>query len=311
MEQLEQLRSDLTIVFADYNVQVTETALTAYDNRDDECYKMFFIAKEMQGLSDGSLRSYKGVLDQFFKARTKPITEMTTNDIRFFLAMKKRQGASMSYMDIIRRYLKTFFQFLEDEEYIKVNPVKKIQSIKQPKTMRPGMTEDETERLRMACDCPRDLAIVDFFLSTGCRVAELETVNRTRINWDEGSVVVMGKGNKERKVFINPRAKATIKIYLATRDDDNPALFVQRKCPSKRIQKGGIELMIRETGKRAGLEHVHPHKLRRTAATLALNRGMPIDQVKDMLGHDSMETTLIYAKASDESLKNSHRMYMH
>ena len=213
-------------------------------------------------------------------------------------------------MDNIRRILSTFFMWLENENYILKSPVRRIHKIRYPKLVKEAFSDETLEALRDNAPCLRDLAIVDLLSSTGMRVGELVRLNRDEIDFDKRECIVFGKGNKERVAYFDARAKLHIQNYLATRTDDNPALFVSLNKPHVRLNIPGVEIRLRQLGKRVGKEVVHPHKFRRTVATRAIDKGMPIEQVQQLLGHNQIDTTMIYAQVSQSNVKESHRKYL-
>lgn len=239
----------------------------------------------------------------------KHYSQITTNDIRAYIAlMTLERNWSLSYQDTVLRYVRTLFTWLTTEEYISCNPTLRIKKIRSEKQVKKPFSEEEVEELRRATDNARDLALIDTMLSTGCRVGEIVGMNTAQINDDE--IIVTGKGNKQRTVYLNATARVSIKKYLETRTDDNPALFVSLLKPYNRLEISGVEINIRELGKKAGVFECHPHKFRRTAATKALRRGMSIEQVQKMLGHSKIETTLIYAQSDIEDIKQAHKKVM-
>jgi site-specific recombinase XerD len=304
------------LVLQTQNIRIEEAGveegkreLTTADQNGGQGYMMFFVSKKMQGLSANSLVYYKGEIDAFLREVGKPIEEINTNDIRIYLA--RRSGkVSNATLDNKRRCLSTFFEFLAMEEFIPKNPVKKIGTIKQSRKIRMPFDGLEIERLRDACETKRETAIIDLLLSTGMRVGELHLLNRQDVNFRDGEATVIGKGNKERTVYLNAKAAKHLQDYLDGRKDGCAALIVGEQTPHPRLGISGIETCVREIGTRAGLKNVHPHRFRRTAATMALNKGMPIEQVKTMLGHEQMNTTLRYVVIASENVKASHKKYM-
>lgn len=297
-----------------YEIKKREnTDIVQYDGRQNEkILRQYLISKSVQGLTDKSLKVYAVTIKEFMgEINGKSLLEVQPNDIRYYISVKKmRDKISDVSLDNIRRNLNAFYGWLIKEEYIKKNPMLKIERIRQEKIVKKAFNETEIERLRFtAKEDIRVTAILEVLLSTGCRVGELRNMNRSDLKGDE--VIVKGKGKKQRVVYLNARSRFALTKYLASRDDENEALFVSSRKPHNRIETGGLEIIIRDLGKKAGVECVHPHRFRRTAATLALNRGMPIEEVRQMLGHESMNTTLIYAQSAQENVKRSHKKYLY
>ncbi len=307
-EQLKQLELELAVVARDYDITKAERALEVYNNEDMQAYQMFFVAKQVKNLSKRTLEVYKYAIDDFLRTCDKKLKDITTNDIRWYLALKKQNG--VTNLDNIRRYLSSFFSWLEDEEYIYRNPVKKIGPIKHKKDVKKPFTEEELERIRQACRDEREKAVIEMLFSTGCRVSELSKMNRRDVDLNSKEAIVHGKGNKDRIVYLNAKAKVALMNYLDTRDDDEEPLFVSMDARHNRLLISWYENTIRELGEMACVDKAHPHKFRRTAATMALRRGMPIEQVKEMLGHENIDTTLIYAKMDEDELKIAHKKFM-
>lgn len=268
---------------------------------------MFMISKKVQGLSDKTLQYYFLTLKPFLMTVNKKVENIHANDIRFYIA-KYKGNTSKANQDNILRVLRSFFAWCAAEEYVDKNPTLRIKKIKGEKKVRRPFTELEVEKLRNGARDLKERAMIDLMLSTGCRIGELEKMDRKDINGDE--MVVYGKGSKERWVYLNAKALFSLGEYLKTRDDDNPALFVSDQKPHARLKISGFEIRLRKLGREIGVDNVHPHRFRHTAATMALNRGMPIEQVQQMLGHEQIATTLIYAKTAQESLKAAHKRYM-
>jgi site-specific recombinase XerD len=273
---------------------------------------MFFVAKKVSGLSSQSLRAYRSTINSFLKIIQKPLSQITANDIRLFIAMQKCSAVTSNGY---RRNLSSFFKWLSDEEYIPKNPMLKISKIKEPKTVKKPFNAEEIEELRDAAKDKRELAIIDVLLSTGMRVGELYKLNRKDVDFSTGEIIVTGKGNKQRICYLNAPAIKHLRDYLSERQDTYDPLILskqeQKKYPElNRLQISGIEVMVRELGRSVGIKDVHPHRFRRTAATMALQRGMPIEQVRIMLGHESIDTTLKYAVVSDNSVKYTHSKLM-
>ena len=291
-----------------------ENAITEKDKGKDnanDVLELFLSTKRLEGRSDRTLKYYKNTVLNMMKSIQKPVTAITTDDLRQYLAdYQKRPTVCKQSVDNIRRNLSSFFNWLEDENYILKSPVKRIHKIKSPVVVKEAYSDDETQKLRYECKEIRDLALVDFLLSTGMRVGELVLLNRSDIDFVERECVVLGKGDKERVVYFDAKAKLHLQEYLSTRTDSNPALFVGTRAPFNRLSIGGVEVMIRRLGKITGIEKCHPHKFRRTMATVAIDKGMPIEQVQKLLGHEKIDTTLRYALVKQSNVKSAHRKYI-
>ena len=241
----------------------------------------------------------------------KGITHITTNDLRLYLTdYQTEKRSSKVTIDNIRRILSSFFSWLEDEDYILKSPVRRIHKVKTATTIKETYTDEVLETMRDNCDTLRDLALIDMLASTGMRVGELVLLNRDDINFEERECVVFGKGSKERMVYFDARTKIHLQNYLSERTDSNHALFVSLKAPFERLQIGGVESRLRELGKRLSLPRVHPHKFRRTLATMAIDKGMPVEQLQRLLGHQRIDTTLQYAMVKQSNVKIAHRKYI-
>lgn len=313
-DQIRQVTGVLGVALQDCVISKAETALsTEFAISNDEYVRRFIALKMVKGCSERTVRYYHKTLIHFFLMITKPVPNIEANDIRAYLAVRERRdGVSKTTMDNELRVVRSFFRTMLTEEYISRDPTLKIDKIKAPKKVKKPFSELELEKIRAACKNEKQRAIVEVLYSTGCRVSELVGIDRDEIDGDQ--VIVHGKGAKDRICYLNPRAKLAVDAYLATRKDNYPALFIgENICThelSERIDKGSIEQIVRKIGKRAGVENVHPHRFRRTAATLALRRGMPIDQVSKMLGHEQLSTTQVYAITDQYDLKRSHEKYM-
>ena len=241
----------------------------------------------------------------------KPVQRITTDDIRQYLTTYQMQRKSSKVtIDNIRRILATFYSWLEDEDYIVKSPVRRIHKVKTAKVIKETYTDEALEQMRDNCDSLRDLAIIDLLASSGMRVGELVALNRDDINFNERECVVFGKGNKERLVYFDARTKIHLQNYLDSRADGNPALFVTLRAPYNRLQIGGVEMRLRQLGRRLSIPKVHPHKFRRTLATSAIDKGMPIEQVQQLLGHQKIDTTMHYAMVKQQNVKLAHRKYI-
>lgn len=251
------------------------------------------------------------VIEKMVAELDKPIRQISTSDLRTYLAnyQKERQSSKVT-IDNMRRIFSSFFSWLEDEDYILKSPVRRIHKIKTDKVIKETLSDESLELLRDTCDNIRDLAMIDLLASTGMRVGELVRLNREDINFHERECLVFGKGNSERIVYFDARTKIHLINYLDSRKDDSSALFVSLAYPYDRLMIGGVETRLREIGKRGNLQKVHPHKFRRTLATRAIDKGMPIEQVQHLLGHVKIDTTMHYAMVNQANVKNSHRKYI-
>ena len=276
-----------------------------------ELLDAFLSAKQIEGCSPKTLQYYDTTLRRALESIQKTLREITTDDIRLYLTeYQEKSGASKVTIDNLRRIFSSFFNWLEDEGHILKNPVRRIRKIKTEKTVKGTFSDEELEALRDACKEIRDLAMIDLLTSTGMRVGELVQLNRADINFHERECVVSGKGNSERVVYFDARTKIHLLNYLDSRTDTNPALFVSLASPHGRLKTGGIEARLHEIGRRADMQRVHPHKFRRTLATQAIDKGMPIEQVQRLLGHVRIDTTMHYAMVNQANVKNSHRKYI-
>lgn len=298
-----------------------ETTLSAYDivkcdeeksSESDECMvEKFIAAKRIEGCSEKSLQYYKSTIDIMLAGINKSIIHITTDDLREYLTnYQSTKSSSKVTIDNIRRILSSFFSWLEDEDYILKSPVRRIHKVRSAATIKETYTDESLELMRDNCDNLRDLALIDILSSTGMRVGELVRLNRDDINFEERECVVFGKGSKERMVYFDARTKIHLQNYLSSRTDNEKALFVSLKAPYKRLSIAAIEVRLRELGKRLNITKVHPHKFRRTLATRAIDKGMPIEQLQHLLGHERIDTTLQYAMVKQSNVKIAHRKYI-
>lgn len=299
----------VTVVLQHYDVQPKQTGLVVYEQSDVELVQKFFVAKVTQGLAERTLARYRECLKTVLPSMNKHIKDITTNDIRAHLVKMKLRGCSERTMNNDRLVLSSFFGFLLKEGEITTNPVARIAKIKEPKKLKKPLTELQLETLKLNAGI-REKAIIEFLYSTGCRVAEMVGLDLSDVDLEKGEAVVFGKGKKYRTVFLTPKCVLYIKNYLSTRTDKEPPLFVGQLKPHGRLNISSVGALLRDLGRKCGIEKVHPHRFRRTCATMALHRGMPIDQVRLMLGHESIETTTIYAEESMDVVKQSHAKYM-
>lgn len=271
----------------------------------------FLSAKQIEGCSLRSISYYGSTLDNLIKNLQKPFNQVETEDLRVYLSeYQKRNNASKQTIDNIRRILSSFFTWLEDEDYILKSPVRRIHKIKTTKQVKETYSDEALERLRDNCKCIRDLAIIDILSSTGMRVGELVKLNRVDVDFANRECVVLGKGSKERIVYFDARTKLHLQNYLNSRKDENEALFVRLLEPHNRLEIAGVEIMLRKLGRSLEINKVHPHKFRRTLATRAIDKGMPIEQVQKLLGHQKIDTTMEYAIVDQQNVKNSHKKYL-
>ena len=278
---------------------------------NDALLLAFLSAKKIEGCSAKTIKYYQATIEHLFDEIGKPISDITTNDIRSYLAQyQESKQSSKVTIDNMRRIFSSFFAWLEDEDYILKSPVRRIHKVRTDSLVKEVINDECMELLRDSCTEIRDLAMIDLLASTGMRVGELVQMNIEDIDFQERQCKVFGKGNKEREVYFNARAKIHLQQYVAQRRDDNPALFVSLSSPHKRLSISGVEVRLRTLGKRLNLTKIHPHKFRRTLATMAIDKGMPIEQVQRLLGHVKIDTTLHYAMVNQNNVKISHRRYI-
>lgn len=301
--------NNIRIVLNDYNIspKCAEIVL-ANDDKRQKAIQMFIVTKKVEGCTENTIRYYMGTLRRFFNEINQRLEEITADQIRYYIAVRStRDKLSKTSQDNELRVLKSFFKWCSGEEYIGRNPTENIKAVKKEKRIKKPFSETELELIREKAGNKRDRAIVEVLYSTGVRVSELCGMDINDIANDE--IIVFGKGEKERTVYLNARAKIAVSEYLKTRTDNDSALFIGKRT-KERLKKGGIERMIRELGKSAGVPNCHPHRFRRTAGTIALNRGMPLEQVQQMLGHEDIATTTIYARSEEANVKASHGKYV-
>ena len=289
----------------------TENSENQEGNSNEKMLEMFLAAKKIEGCSKKSLDYYQSTITNMLIKVGKNFKHISTNDLRDYLSnYQNKSNVSKVTLDNLRRILSSFFSWLEEENFILKSPVRRIKKIKTAQTITETYTDEVLETLRDYCHNDRDLAIIDLLASTGMRVGELVRLNREDIDFENRECVVFGKGEKERKVYFDARAKIHIIRYLESRTDDNNALFVSLLKPHKRLKISGVEIRLRELGRKLKLPRVHPHKFRRTLATKAIDKGMPIEQVQHLLGHTKIDTTLQYAIVNQNNVKISHRRYL-
>lgn len=307
-EQLMQLREAME--YALHGFEITPSDQSQKQEQPD-AVAAFIAAKRIEGCSEKTLRYYQNTIEAVIAELGKTPQQITTEDLRQYLTRYQVQRKSSKVtIDNIRRILASFYSWLEDEDYIVKSPVRRIHKVKTAKIIKDTYTDEALELMRDNCGSARDLAIIDLLASSGMRVGELVTLNRDDINFNERECVVFGKGNKERLVYFDARTKIHLQNYLDGRTDNNPALFVTLRAPHERLQIGGVETRLRELGRRLSLPKVHPHKFRRTLATSAIDKGMPIEQVQQLLGHQKIDTTMHYAMVKQQNVKLAHRKYI-
>ena len=272
---------------------------------------MFLNAKKIEGCSERTLAYYKTTVEKLLDGITDPIRKVTTDDIREYLASYQGlNDCSKTTIDNIRRNISSFFTWLEEEDYIIKSPMRRIHKIKTTKTVKEVISDEEIERMRDKCKNLRDLAIIDLLYSTGMRIGELVRLNIDDIDFEERECIVFGKGDKERRVYFDAKTKIHLMGYINSRSDDNPALFVTLDAPCNRLKISGVEIRLRRLGRELGINRVHPHKFRRTMATRAIDKGMPVEQVQKLLGHSQIDTTMRYAIVNQTNVKVAHRKFI-
>ena len=307
--QMKQLEQAMDNVLQNYEITGIDTGFAEEDNQT--LLDAFLSSKRIEGCSEKTLKYYRTTLETMLASLEKNVRRVFTEDLRTYLTeYQNRNQCSKVSIDNIRRILSSFFAWLEDEDYIVKSPVRRIHKVKTATCIKETYTDEDLERMRDNCENLRDLAIIDMLASTGMRIGEMVLLNRRDINFNERECVVFGKGDKERVVYFDARTKLHLQEYLEGRQDKNPALFVSLKAPYERVKIGGIETRLREIGKKLNIIKVHPHKFRRTLATMAIDKGMPIEQLQRLLGHQRIDTTLQYAMIKQSNVKIAHKKYI-
>lgn len=307
--QMEQLQRVLQHTF--WNCSVEEKQDGEPSEQTPDMVDLFLASKRVEGCSEKTLTYYKATIEASINEIGKQIRHITTEDLRSYLTeYQRKRHSSRVTIDNIRRILSSFFSWLEDEDYILKSPVRRIHRVKTSTVIKETYTDEALETMRDNCTELRDLAMIDLLASTGMRVGEMVLLNQDDIDFNERECIVYGKGDKERLVYFDARTKIHLQNYLASRTDTEQALFVSLKAPYKRLQIGGVESRLREMGKRLDIPKVHPHKFRRTLATVAIDKGMPIEQLQQLLGHQRIDTTLKYAMVKQSNVKLAHRKYI-
>lgn len=302
--QMEELHKALVAALADERQTVELES-------EEDFFAAYIAAKRVEGCSEKTLEYYSATIHNALSIIQKPVKYITTDDLRLYLDNYQRKGgAGKVTIDNIRRVLSSFFSWLENEDYILKSPVRRIHKVRTGKTVKETYSDESLEIMRDFAGNIRDLALIDLLSSTGMRVGELVKLNRGDIDFENRECVVFGKGDKERKVYFDARTKIHLQRYLSKRSDDNPALFTTLLAPFNRLKISGVEIRLRELGRKLNIPKVHPHKFRRTLATVAIDKGMPIEQVQHLLGHQNIDTTMQYAMVNQANVKNSHRKFI-
>lgn len=311
--QLNKLKESLIINFEGVEFIIKTDELKHQEELDENksMIDSFISSKQVEGCSERTIKYYKEIIEKFVNSFDKSIKQISTNEIRNYLSnYKENSSCGSTTIDNIRRVLSSFFSWLEDEDYIIKSPVRRIHKIKTAVVVKEVLTDENLERLRDECENIRDLSLIELLISTGMRVGELVNLNINSLNFEDRSCIVLGKGNKEREVYFDAKTKLHLKEYISKRNDSNDALFVSMREPHQRLSISGIELIIRTLGINSNINKVHPHKFRRTLATMAIDKGMPVEQVQKLLGHVKIETTMNYALVNQSNVKISHRRYI-
>lgn len=311
IEHIAQLNGVLLQVISKYAITKDDEKEHENAASNDRLLEIFLSAKQVEGCTTPTIKYYSSTVKQLFKTMPKKAVNYSTEDIRAYLAVFQRKHKSSKVtIDNIRRIFSSFFSWLEEEDYIIKSPIHRIHKVKTGTQIKEVLTDENIEHLRDNCTEIRDLAMIDLLCSTGMRVGELVKLNREDINFNERECIVFGKGNKERIVYFNARAKIHMQQYLSSRKDRNKALFVSLAKPHNRLQISGVEVRLRKIGHSSKIARVHPHKFRRTLATMAIDKGMPVEQVQKLLGHVKIDTTMHYAMVNQNNVKLSHRKYI-
>ena len=310
-QQMTMLEKVIHQSFHNVEIKMQNKENQNFTDNNQSILSLFISSKKVEGCSEKSLKYYLSTIDTLLLKLKKKITDISTNDLRFYLAnYQEVKKSSKVTIDNIRRIFSSFFSWLEDEDYILKSPVRRIHKIKTPRIIKEILSDEEIEVLRDNCKQIRDLTLIEILISTGIRVGELVKINRKDINFHERSCIVTGKGNKEREVYFDARSKIHLTQYLKSRTDDNEALFVSLSKPHQRLSIGGVENILRKLGLKTQINKVHPHKFRRTLATMAIDKGMPIEHVQKLLGHVKIDTTLHYAMVNQSNVKIAHRKFI-
>lgn len=304
VSQMKKLQEVLLQTFSENTIQKEEAT-------NDEYLQLFLDAKRIEGCSDRTIQYYSVTVDKMLQKVQTPVRKISTEEIRKYLVdYQKINDCSKVTVDNVRRNISSFFSWLEEEDYILKSPMRRIHKIKTKQPVKEIISDEAIEMLRDHCQCPRDLAMIDLLYSTGIRVGELVNLNISDVDFEARECVVFGKGDKERRVYFDAKAKLHLLKYLSERKDNNPALFVTLDAPYDRLKISGVEIRIRTLGRKLNMEKIHPHKFRRTMATRAIDKGMPIEQVQKLLGHSQIDTTMQYAIVNQTNVKTSHQKFI-
>ena len=304
ISQMKKLQEVLLQTFSKNTIQKEEIS-------NDEYLRLFLDAKRIEGCSERTIKYYSVTVVRMLQKIETPVRKISTEEIRKYLVdYQKINDCSKVTVDNVRRNISSFFSWLEEEDYILKSPMRRIHKIKTKQPVKEIISDEAIELLRDHCQCPRDLAMIDLLYSTGIRVGELVNLNISDIDFEARECIVFGKGDKERKVYFDAKAKLHLLNYLHKRDDDNPALFVTLDAPHERLKISGVEIRIRTLGRKLNMGKIHPHKFRRTMATRAIDKGMPIEQVQKLLGHSQIDTTMQYAIVIQTNVKTSHQKFI-
>lgn len=308
-DQYLRLTKVLKTTFNEIDIVSKNNGERILDN--NELLNLFLSAKQVEGCSNKTIKYYRSTIERMLNNLDKRIDEITTNDLRNYLSgYGSSNNLTKTTIDNVRRIFSSFFSWLEDEDYILKNPVKRIHRIKTGRVVKETLSDENIETLRDNCNNIRDLAILDLLISTGIRVGELVGLNISDVNFNERECLVFGKGESERLVYFDAKTKLHLIQYLKTREDKNPALFVSLRYPYERLGINGVELRLKKLGEKSNIENVHPHKFRRTMATNAIDKGMPVEQVQKLLGHLQIDTTMQYAMVIQSNVKIAHRKFI-
>lgn len=304
ISQMKKLQEVLLQTFSENTIQKEEVT-------NDEYLQLFLDAKRIEVCSERTIQYYSVTVDKMLQKIQTPVRKISTEEIRKYLVdYQKINDCSKVTVDNVRRNISSFFSWLEEEDYILKSPMRRIHKIKTKQPVKEIISDEAIEMLRDHCQCPRDLAMIDLLYSTGIRVGELVNLNISDVDFEARECVVFGKGDKERRVYFDAKAKLHLLNYLSERKDNNPALFVTLDAPYDRLKISGVEIRIRTLGRKLNMEKIHPHKFRRTMATRAIDKGMPIEQVQKLLGHSQIDTTMQYAIVNQTNVKTSHQKFI-